>query len=170
MWKFLPSVVLIDWSVVANRVGENPRLCEFLALFSATLRLSPDKLNSFPFLPRQNLELRENSLNYNNWIKTPLPMYLKIHLFNWTNPEAFNNVSVKPDFVQMGPYVFLEKHERVNLTWHPENDTVSFYQRRTWHFVPEMSNGTLDDEATQVNTMSAVNGEFAVNLSESSKS
>lgn len=83
-------------------------------------------------------------------------MYLKIHLFNWTNPQDFINANIKPKFVEMGPYVFIEKHERVNLQWNADNDTVSYNQIRTWHFVPEMSNGTLDDKVTQVNVMTAV--------------
>lgn len=82
-------------------------------------------------------------------------MYLKIYLFNWTNPEAINDPNVKPNFVQMGPYVFLEKHQRVNLTWNETADTVSYFQKRTWHFVPELSNGDLSDKVTQIDVMSA---------------
>lgn len=44
----------------------------------------------------------------------------------------------------------------MNVTFHPENDTVSYDQIRTWHFVPEMSNGTLDDNVTSVNVIAAV--------------
>lgn len=61
-----------------------------------------------------------------------------------------------PNFVEMGPYVFQEKHERINVTFNRENDTVSFYQRRTWHFMPEMSEGSLDDKVTNVDTILAV--------------
>lgn len=109
-------------------------------------------IDSFP----QKLELKEGSLNYNNWIETPIPMYLKITMFNWTNPGDIHNTSIKPHFVELGPYVFLEKHKRVNLSWHPENGTVSYDQVRTWHFVPELSNGSLSDEITNINVMTAV--------------
>lgn len=94
------------------------------------------------------------------WVETPLPMYLRITMFNWTNPEQIKNPSVKPAFVEMGPYVFLEKHKRVNIRFHKNNDTVSFDQIRTWHFVPEMSNGTLDDKVTNANVIAAVNFNF----------
>lgn len=41
------------------------------------------------------------------WKETPIPMYLKFYMFNWTNPHEFHaSSSVKPHFEQMGPYVF----------------------------------------------------------------
>lgn len=77
-------------------------------------------------------------------------------MFNWTNPEDAHQPNYKPNFVEMGPYVFLEKHTRVNVTFHSENDTVSFDQIRTWHFMPEMSNGSLSDNVTNINVIAAV--------------
>lgn len=82
-------------------------------------------------------------------------MYLEIYLFNWTNPDDIRNASIKPDFYEMGPYTFSEVHERTNMTWNP-NDTITFYQKRTWQFVPEMSVGTLDDNVTNVNPIALV--------------
>lgn len=87
-------------------------------------------------------------------------MYLEIRLFNWTNPDQVHNHSVKPHFIEMGPYVFLEKHTRVNLTWNLNNGTVAYNQSRTWHYVPELSNGSLTDEVTNINTMAAVSPVF----------
>lgn len=95
-------------------------------------------------------------MSYKNWIETPIPMYIKITMFNWTNADDIHKPNYKPNLVEMGPYVFTEKHKRVNVSFHPENDTVSFDQIRTWHFIPEMSNGSLDDEVTNVNVIAAV--------------
>lgn len=95
-------------------------------------------------------------MNYDNWIETPIPMYLKFTMFNWTNPDDIHDPDYKPNLVEMGPYVFLEKHTRVNVSFHPENGTVSYDQIRTWHFKPEMSNGTLNDSVTNVNVIAAV--------------
>lgn len=83
-------------------------------------------------------------------------MYLRFTMFHWTNPQEMFNKSTKPHFVEMGPYVFLEKHKRVNVSFNPNNDTVSYDQIRTWHFLPEMSNGTLDDHVTNINVIAAV--------------
>ena len=98
--------------------------------------------------------MRIGSTNYDNWIKTPIPMYLEVYFFNWTNPEEISNyTNVKPNFEERGPYVFREIHERKNLIWN-DNHTVTFNQRRTWYYEPGLSNGSLDDEITNLNVMS----------------
>lgn len=98
------------------------------------------------------LVIKPGSTNYDNWIRTPIPMFLEIYLFNWTNADQLGNRSVKPHFVEVGPYTFSELHERVNLVWN-DNGTVTFQQRRTWHFVPELSKGSLDDVITNLNVI-----------------
>lgn len=41
------------------------------------------------------------------WKETPVPMYLKIYLFNWTNSGSFEqSTKEKPHFDEIGPYVF----------------------------------------------------------------
>lgn len=100
--------------------------------------------------------MKEGSLNYDNWIETPIPMYLRFTMFNWTNAHEITAKNYKPNLVEMGPYVFLERHQRINVTFNDENSTVSFYQKRTWHFMPEMSNGSLEDEVTNINVIAAV--------------
>lgn len=52
------------------------------------------------------LVLKEGSVNYENWIETPIPIYLEIFMFNWTNPDDVHNTATKPHFTEMGPYVF----------------------------------------------------------------
>lgn len=76
-------------------------------------------------------------------------------MFNWTNSHEIMNPDVKPMLVECGPYVFLENHQRTNITWN-DNGTVTYNQIRTWQFQPDLSNGTLDDEITTLNVISAV--------------
>lgn len=33
-------------------------------------------------------------------------MYLEIYMFNWTNPIETLENNVKPNFLELGPYVF----------------------------------------------------------------
>ncbi|XP_052899490.1 protein croquemort-like [Anopheles moucheti] len=80
---------------------------------------------------------------YDNWIDPPIDMYLEIFLWNWTNAE--NYLTEKPHLEQLGPYTFLERHERVNLVWN-NNDTLTFQQRRIWHYVPEKSVGNYETD------------------------
>ena len=43
----------------------------------------------------------------------------------------------------------------MNIIWN-ENDTVTFQQIRRWYFVPELSNGTLRDDITNINAIAVV--------------
>ncbi|KAK9507969.1 hypothetical protein O3M35_007725 [Rhynocoris fuscipes] len=106
---------------------------------------------------KKELILTNSSKSYNLWIETPIPMYLEIYMFNWTNPSETLQGSAKPNFLQLGPYVFSEKHKKENLIWNT-NDTITFKQRRTWHFVPEMSKGTLSDKITNLNVIAMTVG------------
>jgi scavenger receptor class B, member 1 len=112
---------------------------------------------SIRYMLRPQLVLKNGSINYENWKETPIPMYLEIYFWNYTNPEEITNYQhVKPKFEQFGPYVFLEKHIRTNVTWSEDGDTVDFFQKRIWHFQPDLSNGTLDDEILNINPIAAV--------------
>jgi hypothetical protein len=42
---------------------------------------------------------------------------------------------------QVGPYVFTEQHEKASIVWNPDNGTVTYRQIRSWHFLPDLSNG-----------------------------
>lgn len=52
--------------------------------------------------------LANGTQNYDNWKESPIPIYMDIFFFNWTNPqEVIQNITDKPSFVEMGPYVFV---------------------------------------------------------------
>uniref|UniRef100_A0A1L8EDC3 Putative plasma membrane glycoprotein cd36 n=1 Tax=Haematobia irritans TaxID=7368 RepID=A0A1L8EDC3_HAEIR len=102
----------------------------------------------------KNLLLVDGTESYESWVQAPIPIYLSFYMFNWTNPEEIRNPNVKPNFVELGPYVYLEKHLKENITHH-ENGTVSYYERRTWFFDEKRSNGTLDDLITTAHPITA---------------
>lgn len=83
------------------------------------------------------------------WKQTPIPMYLEIYMFNWTNPLEFSK-TVKPHFTEHGPYVFREIDTKEKLMWN-KNFTITFNQRKTWIFEASLSNGTLNDKITNLN-------------------
>lgn len=100
------------------------------------------------------LTLTPTSRSYDLWKDIPIPMYMDFYLFNWTNAkEWWDEPSITPHFEQLGPYVFSEHHTRVNLTWNGDNNTVTYNQVRTWHFEPGLSNGSLDDNITNINVI-----------------
>ncbi|RVE50581.1 hypothetical protein evm_004808 [Chilo suppressalis] len=104
---------------------------------------------------RRMMVLSPTSMSFGLWREIPIPMYLECFMFNISNVDdilAGKNVSI--NVVQMGPYVFRESHTKVNLTWNP-NSTVTFYNKRVWHYEPEMSNGSLSDMVTTINPVIA---------------
>ncbi|XP_067210701.1 protein peste isoform X2 [Linepithema humile] len=80
-------------------------------------------------------------------------MFLKVHFFNWTNPEELNVRGKKPHFDQLGPYCFREVRQKENIKFHHENKTVSYFQRKLWYFDAECSNGSLKDVACQLDVV-----------------
>ncbi|KAJ9585302.1 hypothetical protein L9F63_002887 [Diploptera punctata] len=108
----------------------------------------------------QEMALSKSSTSFGMWEETPIPMEIQVHFFNWTNALEFeeynwtspNGSEPIPEFVEMGPYVFSEHHTKVNITWN-DNNTVTFQQIRKWEFLQEKSNGSLEDEVTNLNVI-----------------
>ncbi|KAF2902255.1 hypothetical protein ILUMI_03930 [Ignelater luminosus] len=114
------------------------------------------------------LILTNHSRSYELWKETPIPMYLSLYLFNWTNAGQVlqSKWAVKPELQECGPYVFSEHHIRVNLLWN-DNGTVTYQQKRIWHFIPELSNGSLSDKITNLNPVVATIGSKIKDLNSS---
>ncbi|KAL5106452.1 Scavenger receptor clas B member 1 [Taenia crassiceps] len=83
---------------------------------------------------------------YSNWVSPDTPIYFSIYLFNITNQEDIER-GAKPRIEQIGPYVYMEKREKTNITW-PKGDhsQVSFYQRLTFTFNRNLSVGDPDKD------------------------
>lgn len=103
-------------------------------------------------------------------------MYMKVYMFNWTNPEKFGKNL--PNFVEMGPYVFRYcEHDMIQTiqsskilifreidyklveSWN-SNGTVTFRQKKKWIFQESMSRGDLEDLVTNINPVVAVSQFF----------
>jgi len=58
------------------------------------------------FFHAQVLTMSEGSFIFNLWLKPPVPVYLKVYIFNVTNAEEFLKGGVKLKLQQVGPYVY----------------------------------------------------------------
>ncbi|EZA51413.1 protein croquemort isoform X2 [Ooceraea biroi] len=103
------------------------------------------------------LMLSPSSVSYNMWKETPIPMYFKFYMFNWTNAELFR-AGVKPHFEEMGPYVFREIDYKVNEVWNDNDGTVTFQRKKIWLFEESLSNGSLSDKVTNLNPIAVTIG------------
>nr|ASJ26356.1 scavenger receptor class B type I [Meretrix meretrix] len=80
---------------------------------------------------------------YDYWLDPPVPIYLQIYMFNLTNKEEFL-MGDKPSLHQVGPYTYSEKRIKFNIVFN-NNGTVSYRQKRVFHFLPHMSAGNESD-------------------------
>jgi scavenger receptor class B protein 1 len=93
----------------------------------------------------------DSSKTYPNWKTLPIPIYNSFYLFNITNVNEVLKLEEPPHVQQIGPYVFRESRTKVNLIWTQDDTQVTYEQVRAWHFVPSMTNGSLDDIVYNVN-------------------
>ncbi|XP_072387578.1 lysosome membrane protein 2 [Diabrotica undecimpunctata] len=98
-------------------------------------------LSSIPWLDYiilKNLRLTDGSLSYQYWQKPGVIRLTKVYIFNVTNPETFLTQGEKPRLQEVGPFVYREEMEKVNIQFH-DNGTVSFQHKKILQFVPELS-------------------------------
>lgn len=78
------------------------------------------------------------------WIKPPLSPFLKIYYFNVTNAEEYLSGG-KLKVEEIGPYVYEEVWEREDVEWSEDGSEVDFRMKRTYHYRPDRSSGSLTD-------------------------
>ncbi|XP_049547847.1 protein croquemort-like isoform X1 [Anopheles darlingi] len=97
-------------------------------------------------IAKQEFVLEPGTEVYKNWIDPPIETELQIYLWNWTNAQDYRQgENYKPHLEQLGPYTFIEIHERANLEWN-DNYTLTFQQRRIWQPVPEKTVGNYETD------------------------
>ncbi len=133
------------------------RRAKFMTMIGIGCALLITGILIYEFMPtliesivKDKLILAKDSYTYDMWRKIPIPIYLSFYVFNTTNHEQVLENGSDPQLEEVGPYTFLEKREKENITFH-ENGTVSYEQRRSWHFVKEKSNGSLSDLIIHLN-------------------
>lgn len=112
-----------------------------------TYFLFPD---AFKTEVKKRLALSPTSETYEQWREPTIPIYLTVYFFNVTNPEEIYLGLSKPVLEEVGPYTFREERRKQNITWH-KNGTVSYRLYKKYHFQPDLTNGSLDDEIISVN-------------------
>lgn len=63
--------------------------------------------------------LTSKSESYTMWEETPIPMFIEVYFFNWTNAAEFQQrpQEVVPEFAELGPYIFRysPSHQVINF-------------------------------------------------------
>lgn len=81
------------------------------------------------------LKLQNGSRSFNWWLHPPVDVEYKIYIFNYTNVKEFEaGTASKLRVQELGPYIYREMKDRVNVVMH-ENDTISFQEKRSYEWV-----------------------------------
>lgn len=88
----------------------------------------------------QFLTITQGSSSYNMWLNPPVKPYVSIYPFNYTNIDEVLKYGHVPIVQELGPFVYRETVERINIEFN-ENGTVTYQEKRSNEFVPEMSQG-----------------------------
>lgn len=99
----------------------------------------------------ENLVLREGSSVYNNWISPVVPIYMKVYLFNVTNPERVRRNGGTPRVQELGPYTYKEQRLKEVVRWNKESSTVTYREKKMYIFQPDLSVGSEEDVIVAVN-------------------
>ncbi|KZC11535.1 PREDICTED: scavenger receptor class B member 1 [Dufourea novaeangliae] len=98
-------------------------------------------LSSIPWVDYvilKQLRLWNGSLSFQYWQKPGVVRLTKVYIFNVTNTENFLQFHEKPKLQEVGPFVYREDMEKVNIVFH-NNGTVSYQHKKILNFVPELS-------------------------------
>ncbi|XP_072000460.1 scavenger receptor class B member 1 isoform X2 [Engystomops pustulosus] len=100
---------------------------------------------------------------YEMWRDLPVPFYMSMYIFEVMNPKEVL-LGEKPRLEERGPYVYRERKQKVNITFH-DNSTVSFVETRTFQFDPEKSAGREEDYLVVPNILLMVSAQMSKDLS-----
>ncbi|XP_035729802.1 scavenger receptor class B member 1-like isoform X1 [Vespa mandarinia] len=95
-------------------------------------------INPLKLIIDYNLEFRVDSMVYSIWKQPPIDIFIKVYLFNITNPVEFLKGKEKLKLNEVGPYVYQEFLENTNVTFN-DNGTITYIPKRTVFFVPKLS-------------------------------
>ncbi|ODM91639.1 Sensory neuron membrane protein 1 [Orchesella cincta] len=95
--------------------------------------------------PELNAEL------YSAWIHPPMPVYMKLYLFNVTNADEVT-LGALPKFEELGPFVFLKNMTKINITVDEDADTSTYWVYNSFQYSESLSvNISLQEKVTLIN-------------------
>ncbi|XP_055537622.1 lysosome membrane protein 2 isoform X1 [Wyeomyia smithii] len=94
----------------------------------------------------EKLKLSYNSTAAEWWERPPVNPLLKVHVFNYTNTEEYiRGEATKLKVVDIGPYVYHETTEKVNVSYNGDG-TITYKERRSYQFLANQSSGMQYDK------------------------
>ncbi|XP_011136608.2 scavenger receptor class B member 1 [Harpegnathos saltator] len=107
------------------------------------------------------LQLRNGSYAMSMWQNPPMKIYFKVHVFNYTNTEDF--LAYRADKLrveEVGPYIYLETKNRVNVE--VGEDTITYQDSKSYEWVGGRSE--IDDKIVVPNMMMILTSSYVHKL------
>ncbi|XP_040570236.1 scavenger receptor class B member 1 [Lepeophtheirus salmonis] len=115
----------------------------FFIVFGALIFVFIMDLSNYVIESQLPLSSTSDVIQY--WIKPPIKPYLKVYIFNVTNPGDYLK-GQKPKLQEVGPYFYEETWEKVNTKWTKNDTQVEFEQKKIYHFIENLSAGSDTDQ------------------------
>ncbi|KAK3908954.1 Sensory neuron membrane protein 2 [Frankliniella fusca] len=97
----------------------------------------------------ENVVLSDDSEALERWKVTPQPLNYYTYIFHVENPAEVAK-GARPVLKEKGPYVYDLFRERVDVQFHPEDDTVSYYDKTIYRFNQEKSGCHSEDDVVTI--------------------
>ncbi|XP_037821072.1 scavenger receptor class B member 1 [Lucilia sericata] len=104
--------------------------CQFYALINVIIN--------------SQVALKPGGQTYGWWSKPPVEPKISVYVYNVTNANEFLSNGSKPIVDEVGPYVYTESWEKVNIVQN-DNGTLSYNLKKIYIFREELSAGSDDD-------------------------
>ncbi|XP_060660267.1 uncharacterized protein LOC132794059 [Drosophila nasuta] len=104
--------------------------CQFTALINAVID--------------RTIALRVGTKTFGWWAKPPVEPKISLYVYNVTNADDFLSNGSKAIVDEVGPYVYSETWEKVNIVEN-DNGTLSYNLRKIYKFREDLSVGPEDD-------------------------
>lgn len=92
----------------------------------------------------KEVTLRDGGQTFNWWREPPVAPQLRVYIYNVTNADEFLNNGEKPVLDEIGPYVYNQHWEKVEVKFN-DNGTISYKVKKRFTFSPMESAGSEDD-------------------------
>ncbi|RWS25825.1 platelet glycoprotein 4-like protein [Leptotrombidium deliense] len=88
--------------------------------------------------------------SFERWKNPPVPFLMKFYIFELTNALELQSGG-KANVTQRGPYVFKEVRQKKIVNISSDGSNIAYLDLKSYYFIENLSNGTLDDQITFIN-------------------
>ncbi|RWS28672.1 scavenger receptor class B member 1-like protein [Leptotrombidium deliense] len=96
------------------------------------------------------MQMKNNSIAFKYYKDFPVDLRCNVYFFNVTNANEIVEFGSKPRLQEIGPFVYKLYFNKTDVKFNG-NDTLTFYEKRTWYFDASKSAFNDDLQITTIN-------------------